>query len=138
MQKIDTQEPMNDEDREKLFVSVVSNYIEQLNLPSFSNEGLTLARSEKEIAKCHILKQKAAQRKDLKAKRLEKDTENKTSGEPKNRERNTRGNKHKKDNTFERNKKSIGKKENFKAGNTKSKGQFNKGKKGKFVKNSNK
>jgi hypothetical protein len=47
-----------EDEAERMFLEVAKKYVESLNLPSFNPEGLELARSEKEIAKCITLREK--------------------------------------------------------------------------------
>jgi hypothetical protein len=53
----------DDETASNLMASVAQKYIESLNLPLFNPEGLEFARSEKEINKCKMIRERLEERK---------------------------------------------------------------------------
>lgn len=81
---------VDDEIASNMMISVASKYIELLNLPPFSSEGLELARSEKEINKCVILREKLKEKllknseRTKEADAVEKQPENKKASKRRN------------------------------------------------------
>lgn len=60
-----------DIERELLFKKLAMDAVAELNLEKFTNNGLELARSEKEIAKCQKIKENKIRKQELAEKDIE-------------------------------------------------------------------
>lgn len=76
MQKIDTIEGLEEEAIEAMFVERACSIIEEMGIPAFNGEGLELARSEREIAKCKQLAERALVKEEYKRRDAESRTQN--------------------------------------------------------------
>jgi len=69
MEKIKTIEGLEPDDVEELLRATASRYLQGLNLPEFSSEGLKPVRSDKELQKCAEILEK--EKKTVESKKLD-------------------------------------------------------------------
>ncbi|KAI4291032.1 hypothetical protein PAPHI01_0306 [Pancytospora philotis] len=70
MERISSLKEVEESEIETMFRERAAAALEKLNLPAFSGSGMELARSEKEIAKCIDLAEKAEVKQELKEREL--------------------------------------------------------------------